>query len=164
MNRFAHEFGSSASHVAVDRHRRALAAAFLVGAAGAVGARPVWATSPANCDVGLPAHEQPTEEAPYVQTPERIVRRMLQLADVSERDIVWHLGAGDGRIVIAAARDFRARALGYEIDRQLVELARRNARRAGVADRAGFIERDSFTLGFSAPSVVTMYLLPEFKL
>lgn len=164
MNRFARESGSSASHVAVDRHRRALAAAFLVGAASIVGARPAWATSPAQRDVGLPAHERPTEEVPYIQTPERIVRRMLQLADVGERDIVWDLGSGDGRIVIAAARDFRARGVGYEIDRQLVELARRNARRAGVADRAVFIERDLFTLGFSAPSVVTMYLLPEFNL
>jgi hypothetical protein len=155
---------AGASNEALDEGRRALVATLLASALYAVGPRPAWATSPARPDEGLPAHERPVEEVPYVQTPDRVVRRMLQLADVGERDIVWDLGSGDGRIVIAAARDFRARGVGYEIDRQLVELARRNARRAGVADRAVFIERDLFTLGFSAPSVVTMYLLPEFNL
>jgi len=122
------------------------------------------ATSPARRDEPLAAQERPTEEVPYVQTPDRIVRRMLQLADVGERDIVWDLGSGDGRIVIAAARDFRARGVGFEIDRQLVELSRRNARRAGVPDRAVFVERDLFTLSFAAPTVVTMYLLPDVNL
>ncbi len=125
---------------------------------------PLLATSPARPDTGLASGDRPNEEVPYVQTPERVVRRMLQLADVNERDILWDLGSGDGRIVIAAARDFRARAVGYEIDRSLIELSRRNARWAGVAERAVFIERDLWSLNFSAPSVVTLYLLPEFNL
>jgi hypothetical protein len=106
----------------------------------------------------------PTEEVPYVQTPDRVVRRMLQLAEVGKRDVLWDLGSGDGRIVIAAARDFGARASGYEIDRTLIDESRLSARRARVAARTAFFEKDIFTLSFAEPSVVTMYLLPEFNL
>ncbi|MCX8099294.1 MAG: class I SAM-dependent methyltransferase [Casimicrobiaceae bacterium] len=137
------------------------AARFAAWAGGVWLASPLGATSPRARDEGASASG---EEVPFVPTPERVVRRMLQLAEVTERDVVWDLGSGDGRIVIAAARDFGARAVGYEIDRSLVELSRRNARRAGVAQRAVFIERDLFTLDFSAPSVVTLYLLPEANL
>jgi hypothetical protein len=89
---------------------------------------------------------------------------MLQLAEVSKRDVLWDLGSGDGRIVIAAARDFGARANGYEIDRTLINESRTNARRQRVAARTAFFEKDIFTLAFTEPSVVTMYLLPEFNL
>jgi SAM-dependent methyltransferase len=105
----------------------------------------------------------PTEEVPYVQTPMHVVRRMLQLAEVRARDEVWDLGSGDGRIVIEAAK-LGARAIGYEIDPNLIRESVRNARRARVAGRTSFVERDLFTLDFKTPSVVTMYLLPEFNL
>ncbi|MBL8312053.1 MAG: class I SAM-dependent methyltransferase [Burkholderiales bacterium] len=105
-----------------------------------------------------------TEEVPYVQTPPHAVRRMLQLAEVGSGDTVWDLGSGDGRIVIAAARDFGARGAGYEIDPGLIAQSRRLARQAGVAARTQFLERDLFTLSFAAPTVLTMYLLPEFNL
>lgn len=104
------------------------------------------------------------EEVPYVQTPPRVVRRMLQLADLSPRDTVWDLGSGDGRIVITAAQQFAARATGFEIDPALIRESRDLARGAGVASRTRFEQKDLFTLAFSEPSVVTMYLLPEFNL
>ncbi len=105
----------------------------------------------------------PTEEVPYVQTPPLLVRRMLQMAEVNSRDVLWDLGSGDGRIVIAAARDFGARGVGYEIDRSLIRESRALAKKAGVAARTQFLERDLFELAFSQPSVVTLYLLPEYN-
>lgn len=103
-------------------------------------------------------------EVPYVQTPPLLVRRMLQLAEVKRNDVLWDLGSGDGRIVIAAAKQFGARAVGYEIDPMLIRESRQLARLAGVANRTQFLERDLFTLNFAEPSVVTLYLLPEFNL
>ncbi len=140
--------------------REALATlgASLASLAGAPRAAAPSAPSPT---ATLPA---PMEEVPYVQTPPHAVRRMLQLAEVSARDTVWDLGSGDGRIVIASARDFGARSTGYEIDPALIAESRRLAQAARVAGRAQFLERDLFTLSFAAPSVVTMYLLPEFNL
>ena len=105
----------------------------------------------------------PTEEVPYVQTPPLLVRRMLQMAEVTSRDVLWDLGSGDGRIVIAAARDFGARGVGYEIDRALIRESRVLARKARVALKTQFLERDLFELAFSQPSVVTLYLLPEYN-
>ena len=105
----------------------------------------------------------PAEEVPYVQTPLLLVRRMLQMAEVTPRDVLWDLGSGDGRIVIAAAKDFGARAVGYEIDPVLIRESRVLARKAGVASKTQFLERDLFELAFSQPSVVTLYLLPEYN-
>lgn len=106
----------------------------------------------------------PTEEVPYVQTPPLVVRRMLQMAEVTPRDVLWDLGSGDGRIVIAAATQFGARGVGFEIDPALIRESRRLALKAGVAARAKFTERDLFALAFAEPSVVTLYLLPEFNM
>lgn len=105
----------------------------------------------------------PTEEVPYVQTPPLLVRRMLQMAEVTARDVLWDLGSGDGRIVIAAAKDFGARGVGYEIDHSLIRESRALAQKAGVSARTQFLERDLFELAFSQPSVVTLNLLPEYN-
>jgi SAM-dependent methyltransferase len=86
---------------------------------------------------------------------------MLRLAAVKPRDRVIDLGSGDGRIVITAARRFGASGLGVEIDPQLVERSRVNARAAGVERRAEFREQDLFKTDLAPFSVVTMYLLPE---
>ena len=110
-----------------------------------------------------PAVPSPTEEVPYVQTPPLLVRRMLQMAEVTPRDLIWDLGSGDGRIVIAAAKDFGARGVGYEIDPALIRESRVLARKAGVASKTQFLERDLFELSFSQPTVVTLYLLPEYN-
>ncbi|SDM81143.1 Methyltransferase domain-containing protein [Geoalkalibacter ferrihydriticus] len=100
----------------------------------------------------------------YVPTPPEVVEEMLRLAEVGPGDVVYDLGSGDGRIVIAAARDRGARGVGVEIDPQLIRLSKRNAEREGVAERVRFIEEDLFRMDFSAASVLTLYLLPDLNL
>lgn len=98
---------------------------------------------------------------PYVPSTAIAVDEMLRVADVRPEDLVVDLGSGDGRIVIAAARDYGARGLGIEIDPALVRESAENARRAGVADRVVFREGDVLKADFGAATVVTMYLLPQ---
>ena len=105
---------------------------------------------------------QDTEwRVPFITTPDEVVERMLALAGTRADDYVVDLGSGDGRIVIAAARRYGARGLGIELDEALVRTSRENAQRAGVADRASFIQGDVLTADFSRASVVTVYLLPD---
>ncbi|TAG03227.1 MAG: class I SAM-dependent methyltransferase [Betaproteobacteria bacterium] len=126
-------------------------------------ALPSWASAQPSV-IAEPPTAAPDTEVPYVQTPPILVRRMLQMAEVSRKDLLWDLGSGDGRIVIAAAKEFGARAVGFEIDPALIRESKRLARRARVAERTQFVERDLFTLNFAQPSVVTLYLLPEFNM
>lgn len=100
-----------------------------------------------------------TVRAPYVPTPHDVVRGMLKLAKVQKGDLVYDLGCGDRRIAIAAARDFGAHAVGFEIDSKLVEQARTNVREAGVADLAQIVQADIFDLDLRPASVVSLYLL-----
>lgn len=98
-------------------------------------------------------------DVPYVGTPPAVVNAMLKLADVGPDDTVYDLGSGDGRIVISAIRDRGAkRGVGIELNPIRIAEAIENAKKAGVSDRAAFIEGDIFTADFSAASVVTMYL------
>ena len=83
---------------------------------------------------------------------------MLRLARVNADDIVYDLGSGDGRIVILAAQEYGARAVGVELEPRLVEISRQVAREGEVADRVTFIEGDLFTTDISAATVVTLYL------
>jgi SAM-dependent methyltransferase len=99
---------------------------------------------------------------PYVQTPMEIVERMLRQAEVKKGDYLIDLGSGDGRIVIEAAKR-GASGLGVDLDPNLVKLATENAQRAGVADRARFVQQDIFETDLSQASVVAFYLLPEFN-
>ncbi|HEX7124144.1 MAG TPA: methyltransferase domain-containing protein [Thermodesulfobacteriota bacterium] len=101
---------------------------------------------------------EPKQDAPYVGTPPAVVAAMLDLAEVTVRDVVYDLGSGDGRIVIAAARERGARGVGVEIDPALVATSRRNAERAGVADRVRFVEQDLFDTDLGEATVVTLYL------
>ncbi len=108
------------------------------------------------------AHAQDAEwRVPFISTPGEVVERMLELAGTRADDYVVDLGSGDGRIVIAAVRRYGARGLGIELDEALVRASRDNAQRAGVADRASFVQGDVLTADFSRASVVTVYLLPE---
>ena len=100
-----------------------------------------------------------TALAPYVVTPLDVVDRMLKLASVGRSDVVYDLGSGDGRIVIAAARSFGARGVGIDIDPTLVDRARANAAAAGVADRVTFRLEDVMSADVSDATVVTLYLL-----
>ena len=97
---------------------------------------------------------------PYIPSTTLAVEEMLRLAAVTADDLVVDLGSGDGRIVIAAARDYGARGLGIDIDPELVTLAGDNARKAGVADRVAFRHGDALTADIGAATVVTLYLLP----
>jgi SAM-dependent methyltransferase len=110
----------------------------------------------------LPARAaDPYIPTPYVPSTTIAVDEMLRVADVRPDDLVVDLGSGDGRIVIAAARDYGARGLGIEIDPALVKESVENARRAGVADRVVFREGDVLKADFGPATVVTMYLLPQ---
>ncbi len=107
---------------------------------------------------------QPGKDVVWVPTPEPLIDAMLRVARVTPEDFVVDLGSGDGRIAIAAARDFGAQALGIEYDAELVALARRNAARANVAGLASFRRADIFASDFSNATVVTLYLLPSLNL
>jgi SAM-dependent methyltransferase len=130
------------------RMRRALAVAAALGIAVAAHAQP----GSRNPDVG------------FVPTPDDVVAGMLRLADVKRDDVVYDLGSGDGRIVIAAARRYGARGVGIEIDPERVAEASRRARAAKVADRVRFLNQDLFESDLSEATVVTLYLLPRLNL
>ncbi len=108
-----------------------------------------------------PRLRQPGKDVMWLPTPDAMVTRMLEAARTTRDDVVYDLGAGEGRIPIAAAKAFGARAVGIEYDPALAALARRNAERAGVAGRVTIIEGDIFKQDFSAATVLTLYLLPE---
>ena len=95
----------------------------------------------------------------YVPTPQNVVDAMLQLANVTAKDVVYDLGSGDGRIVITAAKKYGASGVGIEIDPALVKKARANAAAAGVSDRVRFVTQDLFKTDLRGASVVTLYLL-----
>lgn len=96
---------------------------------------------------------------PYIPSTRGNVDEMLRLAAVTPDDVVFDLGSGDGRIVIAAVRDYGARGVGIDIDPALVDLSTENARRAGVAERSAFRASDVFAVNLGEATVVTMYLL-----
>jgi SAM-dependent methyltransferase len=108
--------------------------------------------------VGYPT-AQPAVLAPYSATPPDVVERMLALAGVGPKDVVYDLGCGDGRIVIAAAQKFGARGVGIDISASLISQANFNAQRAGVEDRVSFRMQDAMTVDLSDATVVTLYLL-----
>ncbi len=111
------------------------------------------------------AQSAPQKPAPrldviYVPTEEKVVTAMLTMADVRSTDVVYDLGCGDGRIVIAAARDFGARGVGVDLDPVRIAEARAGAAKAGVTDRVTFIEGDIFdpALDIRDATVVALYL------
>jgi SAM-dependent methyltransferase len=99
----------------------------------------------------------------WLPTPEALVDRMLAMAQVGPGDVVYDLGSGDGRLVIAAAKR-GARAVGVEFSPELVALSERRARAAGVAGKARFVQGDIFETDFSEATVVTLYLLPSLNM
>jgi ribosomal protein L11 methylase PrmA len=97
-------------------------------------------------------------------SPPEVVTTMLELAGVRKDDIVYDLGCGDGRIVIAAARDFGARGVGIDIDPVRIAESKENASKAGVTSRVEFREEDLFEADFHQATVVTLFLWPELNL
>ena len=102
------------------------------------------------------------KDVPYVPTRQVVVDAMLEVAKVTDEDVVYDLGSGDGRIVITAARRFGAHAVGIDHDPRLIASARRKAREASVADLVTFRQEDLFEADFSKATVVAMYLTPKF--
>ncbi len=100
----------------------------------------------------------------WVPTPEFLVERMLQMAQVGPGDLVVDLGSGDGRTVIAAVKKFQASSMGVEFNPDMVALSRRNAAKEGALDRAKFVEGDIFAVDFTKATVVTVYLLPDLNM
>lgn len=101
----------------------------------------------------------------FVPTPADVVAAMLKVAKVGKGDVVYDLGSGDGRIPIAAVKDFgAARAIGIDIDPQRIKEANENLQKAGVGDRVRFLNQDLFTTNLGEATVVTLYLLPSLNL
>lgn len=100
---------------------------------------------------------------PFVPTPQQVVDKMIELAGVKKGDVVYDLGSGDGRIVITAAKK-GARAVGFDVDGDLVKESRENIRKAGLQELAEIRQQDILTVDLSGASVVTMYLLPDVNL
>ncbi len=101
---------------------------------------------------------------PFVPTPQDVVERMLELAEVKKGDTVYDLGSGDGRIVITAAKKYGVRAVGFEIDPKLIKESREKIRREKLEHLAEIREQDILTVDLSPATVLTMYLLPEVNL
>ena len=116
----------------------------------------------------LPAPgQQPATRAPdvgYEPTPHDVVAEMLKLAQVGANDVVYDLGCGDGRIVIAAAKQFGARGVCVDIDPQRIREGRANAQSSGVTERILFLEQDLFETRLGDATVVTLFLSPDVNL
>ncbi|HWH76868.1 MAG TPA: methyltransferase domain-containing protein [Candidatus Binatus sp.] len=102
-------------------------------------------------------------EVPFVRSTDAVIERMLELARVKSGDVVYDIGSGDGAIIIAAAKKYRARGVGIEIDEGLVLRARNNAFKEKVDNLVEFRAQDAFTVDVSPATVVTLYMLPEFN-
>lgn len=106
-----------------------------------------------------PTIAQAGKDVIWVPTPNDLVVKMLETAKVNPSDVVYDLGAGDGKIPIQAARQFGARAVGIEFNPDMANLARQNAQRANVSDKVTIVTGDIFEEDFSNATVVTLYLL-----
>ncbi len=111
----------------------------------------------------VPSQAWPQDSIPFVPSPMLVVERMLQLAEVTKEDILYDLGSGDGRIVIAAAKKFGVRAVGVDLNPTLVEQARRKAAEEGVSHLVEFRAADGLTVDISQATVVTLYMFKWFN-
>jgi hypothetical protein len=123
----------------------------------------VIACYPVNAQQYEPSVGQEGKDVIWVPTPDYLVEAMLDMAKVTPDDFLIDLGSGDGRIVIAAAKR-GVRAVGYEYNPDMAALSRSNAEKAGVSDKASFVNADLFESDFSKATVITMYLLPHLNL
>ena len=106
-------------------------------------------------------HDKPPEKAaPYYPTPQAVVERMLKLGELKKGEILFDLGSGDGRIVIAGAQKIGAKAIGVEFNKDLVEQSRGRISKLGLATLASIIEGDLFEQDYSSADLLTVYLLP----
>jgi len=121
---------------------------------------PVGQASAQPASLDPPQIGQVSRDSVWVPTPERVIRRMLQMADTTSRDVVVDLGSGDGRIPIYAAKHFGARATGVELEANLVSLARKTAAGQRVSHLATFVQQDLFEFDLSGATVIALYISP----
>ena len=142
-------------------HCGMVCAAFLLGGQAAI------ADGLSTAPLLLAQSESPQRppDVPFVATPGEVVDQMLRLGKVGKHDVLYDLGSGDGRIVIAAVKDFgAARGTGIDIDPQRIKEANANAATNKVTDKVRFLNQDLFTTNLSEATVVSLYLLPSLKL
>lgn len=113
---------------------------------------------------GREAEGLPQNLAPYVPTPQDVVDKMLEMAQVTKDDVVYDIGCGDGRIVITAAKKYGARGVGIDIDGTRIAEAKANAEKAGVAGLIEFRQQDALKADVAPATVVMLSLLPSFNL
>jgi hypothetical protein len=120
------------------------------------------------CSCAAPAPPAVAEAVPeaellatYYPTPELVVQRMLGAVDLQPGEVLFDLGSGDGRIVLAAAGDFGADSTGYEIDPDLVAVSSKRIERAGLSDHARILRQDLLKADFQRADVITAFLTPE---
>jgi methyltransferase family protein len=133
-----------------------------------------WALGAAMLATAGAAYAQQADFKPYVgqqgkdvvwvPTPDEVVERMLTMAQTKPEDFVIDLGAGDGKIAIAAAKKFGARSMGVEYNPDMVAFAQKNAQAAGVTGKANIVHGDIFATDFTQATVITMYLLPSLNM
>lgn len=121
------------------------------------------AQSKSSDTVYVPHVGQAGKDVVWVPTPDKLVNKMLEIAEVTPKDILIDLGSGDGRTVIGAAK-LGANALGIEYNPAMVEISKKNAELAGVSDKAKFLKADLYETDLSQATVITMFLLPEINL
>ncbi|MCL5280470.1 MAG: methyltransferase domain-containing protein [Planctomycetes bacterium] len=108
-----------------------------------------------------PAAEPKRPDVIFVPTPQEVVDKMLELAQVTKDDVVYDLGCGDGRIVVTAAKKFGCKAFGFDVDPERIQESKENVEKNGVGNLATIEQKDIFTLDLSKANVVTLYLLPS---
>jgi len=125
----------------------------------------VWLAVAVACAASSTLASPPlVKDVPYVPTPPEVVERMIQMAGVKSGDVLYDLGCGDGRIVIAAVKKPGVRGVCVDIDPERIHESRQNAQIAGVADRIRFVQGDLFEVPIEGATVVMMYLLPQVNL
>lgn len=139
------------------RRTAVLLTAFVLAASAAFAQQPQQA-QPFKPEVG-----QGGKDVVWVPTPQALVDKMLDMANVTPQDVVMDLGSGDGITVISAAKR-GARAIGIEYNPDMVELSKQNAEKAGVSDKATFMKADLFETDLSQATVITMFLLPQINM
>ena len=107
------------------------------------------------------ADDDKTPDVVYVPTPHDVVAKMLDMAKVTKDDVVYDLGCGDGRIVVAAAKKYGAKGVGFDVDPQRIKESNENVKKAGVEKLVQIKKEDIFKQDLSKASVITLYLLPR---